>query len=125
MVVLQNCMALLNVGPHLYNETCPASSRVGNQVTSIKVENDTYMQEDEDPISTTLPVIKMEHEVSCMSVFLISICLSIHIKQLHCGEWILKVSYKVSYDVCISLRTVKYRFHFVVSCVRHMKLNVE
>jgi hypothetical protein len=80
MVVLQNCMALLKVGPHLYNEKRPASSRVGNQITSIKVENDTYMQEDEDPISTTLPVIKMEHEVSCMSVFLISTYLSIHIK---------------------------------------------
>jgi hypothetical protein len=69
MAVLKNCMDLLKVVPGSYSETCLTSSHVGNQVTDIKVEDVTDILEEDDPISTTLPVIKAEHEVSCRSVF--------------------------------------------------------
>lgn len=67
-MVLQNCMYLLKVIPYLYSEMCLTSSHVVNQVTDIKIENVAYMQEEDDPLSTTLPQIKAEHEVSCPSV---------------------------------------------------------
>jgi predicted metal-binding protein len=90
-MVLQNCMDFLKVEPVFSDESCPASSHDGTQVIDIKVEvSDT--QEVEDPLLITLPGIKAEHEVSCMStypslgtfhrylelciVFPISICLS-------------------------------------------------
>jgi hypothetical protein len=60
-------MGLLKVVPGSCSETCLTSSHVRNQVTNIKVDV-TDILEEEDPISTTLPVIKAEHEVSCMSV---------------------------------------------------------
>jgi hypothetical protein len=68
MVVLQNCMNILKVGPHSYGEPCLTSSHIGNQVTNIKVEDVADIQEEDEPISTTLPVIKAEPEVSCMSM---------------------------------------------------------
>jgi hypothetical protein len=64
-MVLQNCTDFLKVEPGLGDETCPMSSRDGDQVIDIKVEvSDT--QEVEDPLLITLPEIKSEHEVSRM-----------------------------------------------------------
>jgi hypothetical protein len=57
MVLLQNSMELLKVGPHSYSETCLTSSHIGNQVPNIKVEVVTDGQEEDNSIST-LPVIK-------------------------------------------------------------------
>jgi hypothetical protein len=98
MVVLQNCTNLLKVVPGSCSETNLTSSHDGNQVINIKVEKVTDIQEEEeDPLLTEFPVIKAEHEVSCMSVctflgtfqkcvglpvvYLITICL--HVKHLH------------------------------------------
>jgi hypothetical protein len=89
-VVLQICTDFLKSEPGSSNEACSTSSRDGVQVSDIKVE--------EDPVPITFPGIKPAHEVSCMSVyplldsfdrhpklctvFVISICLSINMKQL-------------------------------------------
>jgi hypothetical protein len=68
VVVLQNCLQLLEVVSASYIETC-LTSHDGNQVIDIEVEEVTGMQEEEDPLSVTFPVIKPEHGVSCTSVF--------------------------------------------------------
>jgi hypothetical protein len=71
IVVLQNCMDLLKVEPGSYSETCLVSSHDGNQeVTSLQ---------EEDPL-LMFPVIKAEHQVSCVHVFFLSIVL--HISQI-------------------------------------------
>jgi hypothetical protein len=76
VVVLQNCINLLEVVPGSYSETC-LTSHDDNQVIDIKVENVADMQEEEDPLLITSPVIKTEHEVSCMSVYIVR-----HISQI-------------------------------------------
>lgn len=67
VVVLQNCMYLLKVVPGSCTEACPTTSCDGSQIFSIKVERDTDIQE-EDPLLITFPEMKVEHEVSFMSV---------------------------------------------------------
>jgi hypothetical protein len=62
VVVLQNVMSvLLKVEPGSDSETCHDE----NQIADIKVEKVTKIQE-EDPVLRTSPVIKTEHEVSCL-----------------------------------------------------------
>jgi hypothetical protein len=85
MVVLQNFIDLLKVVPGLYNETCLTSCD-GNQVISIKVEDFADTQEEEDPLLTKFPVIKSEHEVSCMSV-----CIVRHFSEMY------RITYCVSH----------------------------
>jgi hypothetical protein len=51
-----------------YNETYLTSSQDGNQVMNTKAEVTDVPEEGEDPVLTTFPVIKAEHEVSCTSV---------------------------------------------------------
>jgi hypothetical protein len=70
-MVLQNCMDFLKIEPSSISETCPVSSHDGNLFTDIKVEKASDTQEVEDPLLITLPGIKAEHEVSCMSVCLL------------------------------------------------------
>jgi hypothetical protein len=70
-MVLQNCMDFLKVEPGSSSETCPASSHEGNHVIDMKVEEASDTQEVEDPLRITIPEIKAEHEVSCMSVCLL------------------------------------------------------
>jgi hypothetical protein len=89
-MLLQNCLDILKVEPGSVSETCPATSRNGNQIIDVKVEvSDT--QEEQDPLLISLPEIKAEYEVSCMCacpmlstfkkyselyiVFIISVCL--------------------------------------------------
>jgi hypothetical protein len=95
-------MDSLKVEPGSDSEIC----HDGNQVIDIKIEEVTGIQEEEDPVLRTFPGIKVEREVSRMSVctllgsflrylqlpfvFLISICLSIHITHHLSSEWILK-----------------------------------
>jgi hypothetical protein len=55
-MVLQNCMDFL---------------KIGNQIADIKVEEASDTQEVADPLQITLPEIKSEHGVSCMSVCLL------------------------------------------------------
>jgi hypothetical protein len=63
MLVLQNCMDLLEVVPGSYIETCHDE----NHVLDIKVEDVIDVQEDEHPVLITFPVIKAEHEV-CLCI---------------------------------------------------------
>jgi hypothetical protein len=68
VVVFQNCVNLLENVPGSCNETC--HDRI--EAVHIKVEEDTYMQEEEeeeeDPDSVAFPVVKVEDEVSSVSV---------------------------------------------------------
>jgi hypothetical protein len=58
-VVLQNCMVLLKVEPDSCSETYVTSSHSGSQEV-------TDVQEEEDPLLMPCPVTKVEHEVSCV-----------------------------------------------------------
>jgi hypothetical protein len=71
MMVLQNCMDFLKIELGSITDTCPMSFHDGNQIADIKVEEASDTQEVEDPLLITLPEIKVEHEVSCMSVCLL------------------------------------------------------
>jgi hypothetical protein len=75
IVILQNCINLLEVVPGSCSETCYDR----NQVINIKVEETAYVQEVAAvaPVPITLPVIKAEHEVSCFWV-----CIAIHTSQI-------------------------------------------
>jgi len=68
VVVLQNHMDLTKgeLGP--CSETRVMSTHGGNELTGIKVEMVTDISEEEDEEPTTIPVIKTEPSVSCMSV---------------------------------------------------------
>ena len=68
MMVLQDRVNLVKDEPGACNEACSVSSDDGNQFLFIKVENVTDIKEDDDTKPMTSPVIKTEHEVSCMSV---------------------------------------------------------
>jgi hypothetical protein len=97
MMILQNCMDFPKVEPGLSSQILvrPPYSHNGNQISDIKVEvsdNEAV----QDTLIISFPEIKAEHEVSDISacpplvafhnypglctVFLISICLSVHIK---------------------------------------------
>jgi hypothetical protein len=67
-VILQDSMDLLEVTHRSCSEICTTSSHDVNEITDIKVEEASDTQEVEDPLLITLPVIKDDHEVSCMSV---------------------------------------------------------
>jgi hypothetical protein len=70
IVILQSCINLLEVVPGSCSETCYDR----NQVINIKVEEVADVQEEEVTVPITFPVIKAEHEVSCICV-----CIAIHI----------------------------------------------
>jgi hypothetical protein len=65
VLLLQNCINLLKVVPGSCNETYLTSPHDGNQVMNVKAEVTDVPEEVEDPLLTTFPVIKAEHEVSC------------------------------------------------------------
>jgi hypothetical protein len=67
LVVLQNSTDLENFRG-LHSEICPASSHDAYQAVSIKVEKLSDAEDEDDPASITLPRIKLEPEVSCVSV---------------------------------------------------------
>jgi hypothetical protein len=71
VVVLQNCIELLKgeLGP--CSETRVMATHDGNELTGINVERGTVMTEEEDQEPTTIPVIKTEPNVSCMSVVIV------------------------------------------------------
>jgi hypothetical protein len=68
ILFLQNCMAVLKVAPGSHSDTC-VSSHAGYQSNNIKVEYIADIQQ-EDPSLMTHPVIKSEHEVSCVCALL-------------------------------------------------------
>jgi hypothetical protein len=53
--------------PGSHSEACASSSHDGHQAVSIKIEEFSDV-EDEDPVPMTFVEIKVEHEVSCMSL---------------------------------------------------------
>jgi hypothetical protein len=67
-LLLQNCVELLELVPSSSREA-HLTSDDGNEVINVKVEE----EEEEEPGRITFPVMKTEHEVSCMSV-----CLLLH-----------------------------------------------
>jgi hypothetical protein len=67
-VILQDNMDLLDVTPGSCSEANDTSSHAGNEIVTIKVEDVPDIQEEEDPLLITFPVVKEEHEVSDMSV---------------------------------------------------------
>jgi hypothetical protein len=69
LVFLQNCMDFLKVAPGSYSDTY-LPSRDGYQLKDIKVEYIAVIQQEEDPLLITSPVIKSEHEVSCVCTLL-------------------------------------------------------
>jgi len=79
MVVLQNCMDILQSEPGPCSGTCPMSSDNGNQVVGVKVEEVSDMKVEEDPEPTISPLIKTESAVSSLCVCVSSV---IHIAQI-------------------------------------------
>jgi hypothetical protein len=57
----------LEVVPGSYCETYLTSSHDENEVVSIKVEGETEVQEEKDPLMITVPPVQTENEVSFMS----------------------------------------------------------
>jgi hypothetical protein len=103
---LQNCTnsEKVLVGP--YGETYPASHDA-NQTVSIKAEEVSDAEEEVDPLRIAVQEVKAEPEVSCMSAvrqisqicrnasclshLCLSVCLCVHMKQLHgATDWPLK-----------------------------------
>jgi hypothetical protein len=77
MVVLQNCMDLEKAAPVLWSETCPASFHVASEFVDTKAEEVSDPEEEEDPLAVTFPEVKTEPEVSCMSVCVLLVCMSV------------------------------------------------
>ena len=68
VVVLQNCMDLLEVELGSSNETCVSSTLNGNDVIGTEAEMVSNMTEEEDRVPRTIPVIKTEPTVSVVPV---------------------------------------------------------
>jgi len=78
MVVLQNCMDILQSEPGPCSGTCPMSSDDGNEGIVIKVEEVSDIKEEENPEPTKSSLIKTEPAVSslCMCVCVcVCVCL--------------------------------------------------
>jgi hypothetical protein len=96
MMILQISRDILKVEPGLYRETCVSSSHDGYEATDVKVEQISYIEEDENPVPIMFPAVKAEREVSlcwcvhcwahftdiqnCFFVLIISTCLALYIK---------------------------------------------
>lgn len=65
----ETCMDFLKVAPGSHSDTC-VTSHGGYQLNDIKVEYITDIQQEEDPLLITYPVIKSELEVSCVFALL-------------------------------------------------------
>ena len=68
LVFLQNCIHFLKAAPGSHSDTHVTSSHDGCQLNDIKNEYITDIQEEQDPLLITYPLIKSEHEVSCVCV---------------------------------------------------------
>jgi hypothetical protein len=125
VVVLQNCVDLPKVKPGSYSDMC-LPPHAGNNVTNIKVEELLDIKEEEDSIHVPSSVIKDEHKVSCIIVYL----LLNHFINIE--NWILSFSfpfvcqhetnphwrmdYKVSFPECLNAH-VEYQLQFVSSLI--------
>ena len=66
VVVLQNGMDLVKGELGSSNKTCVTSTLDGNTVASVEAEMVSHVTEEEDQEQTTIPVIKMEPNESCV-----------------------------------------------------------
>jgi hypothetical protein len=102
----------VKIEPDPSGETCPAYSHDGNELTDIKVEEDSDTQEEQDPLQITSPEIEAEYEVNqiylhvscypelCIIIFLVSFCLCLSaclilsacMNHVSSAECILKIS---------------------------------
>jgi hypothetical protein len=117
MMVLQNCTDLGNAVPGPCAETC-TTSHDATQAMNMKCKEISDEDNKGDAMQMTFPKIKVEHEVSCMSVFallgryhkyvevqiisFISISLSVHMNQLPFVHWILK-SFFCNVLICLQI----------------------
>lgn len=65
---MQNCVESSEVVPGSYCETYLTSCHDENEVVSIKVEGETEVQEEKDPLLITVAAVQSKNEVSIMSV---------------------------------------------------------
>ncbi|XP_023717995.1 uncharacterized protein LOC111870166 isoform X6 [Cryptotermes secundus] len=65
----EDTISLSQAEPNSHSETCLTSSHNENQLVSIKVEEVTDIQEEEDPLLITFPVTRAELRVSCVMRF--------------------------------------------------------
>lgn len=126
VVLLQNCMDLQKDAEGSCSKTCAAPCDP-NQIMSIKVEGvSDAEEEEEDPVQLRCSGIKIEHEVSHVSVSLLGIFhkypespvvsqipVSLCTKQLYCGEWSFLNPFQNIYFVLLHIACRVY-FHFVL-----------
>lgn len=60
---LQGCADVVEAVSDLHTETCVTTCVAGNKVAVVKVEDVSYIPEEEDPLALTLPATKAEQEV--------------------------------------------------------------
>jgi hypothetical protein len=82
IMVLQNCLDLPKVEPGSYSETCLTSSDDERQILGMNVKEVTNVQEEEDPLLISHPVMKAEHEVSCVCMLCFCLSIVLHISQI-------------------------------------------
>jgi hypothetical protein len=80
-VFLQNCIHFLKAAPGSHSDTHVTYAHDGCQLNDIKNEYITDIQEEQDPLLTTYPLIKSEHEVSCVCV---CVCIAMHVTCYAC-----------------------------------------
>ena len=52
--------------PDWCTKTCVTACVAGNKVTVVKVEEGSYIPEEQDPLALTVPATKAEQEVCCV-----------------------------------------------------------
>jgi hypothetical protein len=61
--ISQNTLDLVKVEPHSDSDAYLTSHHGGNEFISIKLEEDTHIEQDKDPLTLKFPEVKAEHEV--------------------------------------------------------------
>lgn len=60
---LQNCTDVLTGVPDWCTETCVTACVAGHKVAVVKVEEGSYIPDEEDPLALAVPATKAEQEV--------------------------------------------------------------
>jgi hypothetical protein len=68
MMIFQDSLDSQKDVPGSHSEACVSPSHLGNQAVSIKVEEFSHVQDEEDPVPMAVVEIKVEPEVSCVPV---------------------------------------------------------
>jgi hypothetical protein len=118
MMVLQDSLDSQKDVSGSHSETCAPSSHDGVQAVNIKVEEASDVEDEEDPVPMKFMEVKLEDEVSCMSVcallglsdlcpelpVLFHICI-FHTELLQSGDYmnLRKVLFDMSQEDCFLL----------------------